>query len=105
MTRDQYFEMCEALGTEPLEEEIPVDYEDLPIDVHQAYNIYNKLQDNWDTMSGVYIGKVYAGIIDIFDMYEIDKEERKVIFSLLQVIDRHRSELISQKKNAKQPPS
>lgn len=105
MTKDQYYEMCEALGTEPLETEIPVDYEDLPIDVHQAYNIYNKLQDNWDTMSGVYIGKVYAGIVDIFDMYEIDKEERKVIFSLLQVIDRHRSELISQKKNSKKPPS
>ena len=105
MTKEQYFEMCDALGTEPIETEIPIDYEDLPIDVHQAYNIYNNLQDNWDTMSGVYIGKVYAGIVDIFDMYEIDKEERKVIFSLLQVIDRHRSELISQKKTSKQPPS
>lgn len=105
MTKDQYFEICEALGTEPIEEEVPIEYDDLPMDVHQAYNIYNKLQDNWDTMSGVYIGKVYAGISDIFDMYEIDTQDRKVIFSLLQIIDGYRSELISQKKNATKPPS
>lgn len=105
MTKDQYYDMCDALGTEPVEDEIPIDYEDLPIDVHQAYNIYNKLQDNWDSMSGVYIGKVYTGILDIMDMYEIDTVDRKTIFSLLQVIDRYRSELISQKKKSIKPPS
>lgn len=105
MTKEQYYDMCEALETEPVESEIPIDYEDLPIDVHQAYNIYNKLQDNWDTMSGVYIGKVYSGISDIFEMYDIEKSERKTIFSLLQIIDRFRGELISQKKNATKPPS
>ena len=57
MTRDTYFEMCEALGTEPVEEEIPVEFEDFCLDVQEALSIYQKLRDEWDYMGGNYIGK------------------------------------------------
>ena len=31
MTKEQYFEMCEALGNEPAESEIPIEFDDFPL--------------------------------------------------------------------------
>ena len=98
MTKDAYFEMCEALGSEPVDSEIPVDYEDLLIDVQEAMTIYSKLRDEWDTMNGVYLGKNYAGILDIFEILEISKEDRRTVFDLLGIIDKHRSKAIADMK-------
>lgn len=98
MTKDAYFDMCEMLGSEPVEEEIPVEYDDLLVDVQEALNIYHKLKDEWDTMNGTYLGKSYAGINDIFDILEVPLEDRKTIFNLIGMIDRHRSEAIAANK-------
>jgi hypothetical protein len=98
MTKSTYFEMCEALGTEPIEEEIPVDYEDLYIDVQQALNIYHKLKDEWDTMNGVYMGKNYSGIIDIFTILEVPVQDHKTMFELIGIIDSYRAKAISDNK-------
>ena len=57
MTKSEYLDMCEALGNEPLEEEIPVAYEELLLEVQEAISVYRKLQDSWDMMSGTYLGK------------------------------------------------
>jgi len=43
MTKEQYLEMCEMLGTEPVDAEIPVDFTDFPELVQQILNIYNVL--------------------------------------------------------------
>ena len=93
-----YYEMCEALGTEPAEEEIPVDYEDFHIDVQEALQIYQKLKDEWDTMNGNYMGKSYAGILDIFTILEVPVEDHKTLFNLISIIDGHRSKAISDMK-------
>jgi hypothetical protein len=85
------------LGSEPLEEEIPVEYEDLASDVQEAFNIYSKLRDEWDSMNGVYLGKNYTGILDMFELYEVPKEDRRTIFELLNIIDTHRIKLINDK--------
>lgn len=98
MTKAAYFEMCEMLGTEPVDEEIPVEYEDLFIDLQQAMNIYYKLRDEWDTMNGVYMGKSYAGILDIFTILEVPVEDHKTIFDLIGLIDHYRSKAISDNK-------
>lgn len=98
MTKEAYFEMCEALGSEPLEEEIPVDYEDLLVDVQEALSMYHKLRDEWDTMNGVYLGKSYAGILDIFEIQGVPVEDRKMLYDLIGVIDTHRSKAIADAK-------
>ena len=98
MTKSMYYEMCEALGTEPAEEEIPVDYEDFHIDVQEALQIYQKLKDEWDTMNGNYMGKSYAGILDIFTILEVPVEDHKTLFNLISIIDGHRSKAISDMK-------
>jgi hypothetical protein len=98
MTKAVYFEMCEALGNQPKDDEIPVEYEDLYLDVQQVLGIYSKLKDEWDSMNGVYLGKSYAGISDIFDILEVPKEDRRMVFDLIESIDRIRSKIIEAKR-------
>ena len=98
MTKEAYFEMCEALGNEPIQEEIPVDFEDFCLDVQQALSIYNKLRDEWDTMNGNYLGKSYAGILDIFTILEVPVEDHKTMYSLIGMIDNHRAKAIADNK-------
>lgn len=101
MTKAAYFEMCEMLGSEPIESEIPTEYDDLLIDVQEALGIYHKLKDEWDTMNGNYLGKSYAGIRDMFDILDVPNEDRKTLFNLIGLIDKHRSEAIAANKPVK----
>jgi hypothetical protein len=86
------------MKSEPIEDEIPVEYEDLPIDVQEVLGIYSKLKDEWDTMNGNYMGKSYAGIGDILDILEIPREDRKTVFNLIGIIDDHRSNMLADSK-------
>lgn len=104
MTKEEYLNVCEALGTEPLEEEIPVEHSDLLIEVQQALNVYHTLQDNWDTMSGTYMGKNLSSIMDMFILMGIDLEDRRTLFELIGVIDNFRSVQLSAKKSATVKP-
>lgn len=105
MTKEAYFELCEAMGTEPLEEEIPVEFEDFPIEVQQAFAVYKMLRDEWDTMNGVYLGKTLIGIRDILDATEIEPSEQKFIIVLVRMIDYVRSNEINSKKISEKPAS
>lgn len=105
MTKERYFEMCEAIGSEPLESEIPIEIEDFPEEVQQAFQIYYLLKDIWDTMGGNYLGKDTSTLFNFFDLYDIDKPNRLIIVSLIQQMDYARSRLISQKQKAKEPSS
>lgn len=98
MTKDAYFEMCESLGSEPLEEEIPVEFEDFCLDVQEALGIYSKLRDEWDYMGGNYIGKNYVGLIDILELLDVPVEDRRTQFELIGIIDKHRSKAIADAK-------
>jgi hypothetical protein len=98
MTKDAYFEMCEALSSEPIESEIPVEFSDFTLDVQEAFGIYSKLRDDWDTMNGVYMGKHYAGILDIFIILDVPVEDHKTMFELIGIIDHHRSKAIADAK-------
>jgi len=98
MTKDSYFEMCEMLGTEPLDSEIPVEYDDFPVEVQEAIRIYNNLQDNWDYMGGNYIGKNLNGFKDILTIFEVDPQDYRSVYELIMRIDRIRSKSIQDSK-------
>ncbi len=101
MTKTAYYDMCEMLGSEPLLEEIPVEYQDFLIDVQEALGIYHSLKDEWDAMNGIYLGKSYAGILDIFTILEVPVEDHKTMYKLIGIIDNHRSKAISDAKPKK----
>ena len=98
VSKETYFEMCEMLGSQPVEEEIPVEYDDFPVEVQQALSAYRLLRDEWDSMSGSYLGKSFVGIHDILDAVEINPGDRRHILSLIHLIDEVRSSIIHEKE-------
>lgn len=98
MTKEQYYEACEMMGNEPIEEEIPVELEDLPTDVQIALQIYGMLPDEWDTMVGRYAGKKMQNIKDIFDICEVEKADRRMLLTILLIIDNLRMQDINSKR-------
>ena len=93
--------MCAALGSEPVESEIPVDFSDLPDEVQYAFGLYSRLRDEWDGFNGVYLGKSHSGLLDIFDILEVPVDHRRSLFDLLTMLDFHRSNALSQAREAK----
>ena len=98
MTRDGYYEMCEAVGSEPIESEDPVEYDDFPVEVQEAIRIYKNLQDNWDYMGGNYIGKNLNGFKDILSIFEVDPQDYRAVYELIMRIDRIRAKSIQDSK-------
>lgn len=96
MTKESYLEMCEQLGTEPSESEIPIELDDMPIDVETAYHVYNLLPDKIDSFNGVYYGKALEHIPSILEFLDIDS--RKDIFKIILIIDSLEREEINRKK-------
>jgi len=99
MTKAQYLLMCEQMGTEPLAEEIPADYEDFPYAVQLAMNIYSILPDRWEGMSGTYMGKDLNIFPYLCKVYAVDWETQILQFVLL--IDRIISEIRSKAQKQK----
>lgn len=101
MTKEAYFEMCEALGTAPVESEIPIELDDFPFEVQQVLEVYKTLKDDWDPMSGSYMGKHISGIQEIFDIFEVDKSDRRLYLQILNMVDAVRSKEIKKQQNTK----
>ena len=81
MTADQYILMCEQMGWEPKEEDLPQDGSNLSLECQQALTVLNALPDMWDGMNGVWLGKDYSGLGTVMGIYEI--ESRREVFELL----------------------
>ena len=77
--------MCEQMGWEPKEEEVPKDPSHLSYNVQSALILYNALPDIWEGMSGTWMGKDYSGLMDIMNIYGFD--DKKEIFSLLKIAE------------------
>jgi len=85
MNLDQYLQMCEQMGWEPKDEEIPKDPGDLSYNVQGALVLFNALPDIWEGMSGSWMGKDYSGLIAIMDIYQLDN--KREVFNLLKVAE------------------
>lgn len=106
MTKETYFEMCEMLGSEPLEDEIPLELDDFPDLVQQAFVIYGMLSDIWEGMSGSYLGKDYSLLFDLYDLYGIDtRSEKLLVTDFIKQIDSVRASILHEKQKASKPAS
>jgi len=74
MTRDRYFTMCEQLNKEPVDEEIPPDWEDFPEIVIQAFNTFNMMGDRIVNEIG-YIGKDYTNLPIFMEVWGVEDKE------------------------------
>ncbi len=74
MTRERYLELCEQMGNEPIEEEIPPDWNDLPEIVSYAVNTFNLMGDRVYPEIG-YVGKDYTNLNHYIELYAIEDKE------------------------------
>lgn len=105
MTAEQYLEMCEMMGMEPDESQIPVDFIDFPELVQQILNLYNLLVDHWDGMSGVFFGKRLDGIFDLFKIYGLVDYEQLYALNIIKFLDSVRSKIYAEQREQQQKAS
>jgi len=83
------------MGTEPKEEDIPTTVEDLSDFTRDILEIYGILSDNY-TDSGYYLGKSIAGVNELFDIFEISDNEKKILaLRMIKIIDKFVSKQVS----------
>jgi hypothetical protein len=68
---EKYLRICEQLGQEPDPDKMPLDPSDFPEEVQVAFFMFSLLPDNWEGMSGSYLGKHWEGIEYFFNIYEV----------------------------------
>ena len=99
--------ICEQLGQEPDPQKMPLEPADFPVEVQVAFFIFDLLEDNWEGMSGTYLGKFWHNVEYFFNLYEV--EERKTILYIMKlyegVIIAHRAEEAERKKKAEERKS
>jgi hypothetical protein len=84
MTKDRYLEMCDQLGKEPVESEIPIGWEDLPDIAIVAINTFNMMSDRIAADIG-FMGKDFTNLPHHIEIHEIhDKESFLEILHLLE---------------------
>jgi hypothetical protein len=88
--------MCEQMGWEPKEDDMPVDPSTLSLEAQQALTLLNALPDNWEGMSGSWMGKDYSGLEAIMNIYQI--EDRKTVFELLREAEAELGKYYAQKQ-------
>ena len=103
VTKDSYLEMCELMGAEPNEADIPPDYNDFPYEAQQAIQVFGLLKDIWDPFGGNYLGKDLGIIFQIFNILEIEEHNYKLIFKIVQHLDSCRAAIIKRKQDSKKP--
>ena len=74
MTRNKYLTMCEQLGKEPNDDEIPPDWEDFPEVMQHAINSFNQLGDRVYPEIG-FVGKDYTNLNHYLEIYDVNDKE------------------------------
>tara|TARA_B110000444_G_scaffold136505_1_gene128137 strand:+ start:5708 stop:6091 length:384 start_codon:yes stop_codon:yes gene_type:complete len=74
MTKDRYFDMMDQLGREPVEKDIPPDFEDLPQIAIDALEVYGRLGDRLVPDIG-YLGKDFTLLQQYMELYLVDNKE------------------------------
>lgn len=96
MNATAYFDMCEQLGSEPIESEVPISLEDLPEEAQKAWEIYSYLSDRVDTFSGTYFGKSLDTLESLLNLFDVN-ENKRLYLSLVTLFDRFETEQIRNK--------
>jgi hypothetical protein len=73
------------MGEEPDPARMPLDSSEFPEEVQVAFFMFSLLSDNWDGMSGSYMGKNWGPCIPLFELYEI--EDKKTILFFMKMYE------------------
>lgn len=65
---------------------MPLTDADFPVEAQVAFFIFSYLPDKWDGASGTYMGKDWASLPIIFDIFEV-VEDRTLTFQFLKIME------------------
>jgi len=101
---EQYYQVCEQLGTEPDPQKMPLTESDFPSEVQVAFFMFNLLSDVWEGMSGTYCGKDWSQCSQLFDIYGVDDPKTTMYFMKLyeRTLMNHRAEEADRKRKAEE---
>lgn len=97
MTKDRYLEMMEQLGKEPIEKEVPPDWEDFPQIVIEAIETFNSLGDRVQADIG-YLGKDYTNLPFYMKIHKVEDED--LFLNILLRLDAQAIEISSKRMKA-----
>ena len=97
MNKETYYEMCEQLGTNPSDGDVPIDYNDLLYQTQQALSLFEYCSDNWDNTNGSYLGKDLSNIDFLLNLMKIDKSSWLSVINMLNIIINFRVNSINKK--------
>lgn len=100
ITVEQYLRICEQTGETPDLEKMPVTQDRFPLEVQQANFIFSVLPDQWDGMSGSYLGKDWSALEPLLNIYEI--EDKRTVTYFVKVIESRRMMSINNELKRKQ---
>ena len=86
MTKEKYLTVCEQLGQEPSETKCPPEYEDFPLPLQQAIEVFNRLGDRVVADIG-YLGKDYTALS--VHMRVLKVIEKDIFLEALARLDAH----------------
>jgi hypothetical protein len=95
MNAEQYLQMCEQMGWEPKEEELPKDPSYLSYNIQCALVLFNALPDSYAGMSGTWVGKDYSCLEYLMNIYSMDN--KREIFILLRIVEGEASKYYAEK--------
>ena len=79
--------MCEMLGAEPDEEEMPCERSDLTYETQVVFDLYDILPSKWEGFSGHYLGKDLLLLPTLFKEFKTEKHIRKYAWKIIPFID------------------
>lgn len=91
------------MGSEPIESEIPISFEDLSVHTQQALYIHSILPGRFGEMSGVYLGKDLSSLPSFFNILDIEKDKWLLILDLVSECNNITLEVMANKKATKTP--
>lgn len=94
------------MGTDPVEEDMPIDYDDLPDEVQNALMLHSFLPSRIAEFSGTYLGKDYGNLSFLFNMHEVtEKSWQLFYFRVMLMTDTIQMKIIEKKREAKEATS
>ena len=102
MDVEKYLRICEQLGQVPDPAKMPLEVTAFPVEVQVAFFMFDLLSDNWDGMSGTYLGKNWAQCTQLFEIYGIDDPTTTIYFMKMyeSVLMQHRLQEQEHKRKA-----
>ncbi len=59
---------------------MPVEIDEFPLEVQEAFMIHNLLPDRWDGMSGSYLGKDWSALQLLLKEFEVEDTKTCILF-------------------------